>query len=105
MGFTIASWMAYMTMYGVLKASVSAGPSHLAASVTCRPQSSSPSAATAVLTGSRAATTARTRMRTRAVTEGTSTTPAGEAEPGCTGPLRVVTLELFVHQLPLVRVA
>ena len=38
--------MAYMTMYGVLNASVSAGSSHLAASVTCRPQRSSPSAAT-----------------------------------------------------------
>src|SRR5262249_27778352 len=34
-------------MNGVLKASVSAGSSHLAASVTCRPQRISPSAATA----------------------------------------------------------
>src|SRR5215472_9027356 len=34
-------------MNGVLKASVSAGSSHLAASVTCRPQRISPSATTA----------------------------------------------------------
>src|SRR3954468_12015121 len=44
-GFTSASWTAYMIMYGVLNASVSAGSSHLAASVTCRAQRSSPSAA------------------------------------------------------------
>src|SRR6185295_11551972 len=46
-GFTSASWTAYMIMYGVLNASVSAGSSHLAASVTCRPQRSSPSVASA----------------------------------------------------------
>ena len=46
-GFTSASCTAYMIMYGVLNASVSAGSSHLGASVTCRPQRSSPSAARA----------------------------------------------------------
>src|SRR5688572_18218922 len=63
-GFTIASWMAYMTMYGVLNASVSAGSSHLAASVTCSPQRSSPSAAREAPGYSGEATTAtRTAMR------------------------------------------
>ena len=41
-GFTIASWIAYMTMNGVLNASVSAGSSQREARVTCRPQRISP---------------------------------------------------------------
>ena len=41
-GLAMASWIAYMTMNGVLNASVSAGSSHRAASVTCRAQRSSP---------------------------------------------------------------
>ena len=41
-GFSIASWSAYMTMNGVLNASVSAGSSQRAASVTWSPQRSSP---------------------------------------------------------------
>src|SRR5262245_53528026 len=45
MGLAMASCTAYMTMKGVLNASVSAGSSHRAASVTCRAQRSSPVAA------------------------------------------------------------
>ena len=41
-GRTIASWIAYMTMNGVLNASVSAGSSQREASVTCRAQRISP---------------------------------------------------------------
>src|SRR5262245_3591358 len=44
-GLAIASCTAYMTMNGVLNASVSAGSSHRAASVTCKAQRSSPVAA------------------------------------------------------------
>ena len=43
-GFTIASCSAYMTMNGVLNASVSAGSSQRAASVTCSAQRISPAA-------------------------------------------------------------
>ena len=45
MGFTMASWTAYMTMNGVLNASVSAGSSQRAARVTCRAQRISPGVA------------------------------------------------------------
>src|SRR5262245_16959297 len=41
-GLAMASCTAYITMNGVLNASVSAGSSHRAASVTCRAQRSSP---------------------------------------------------------------
>jgi hypothetical protein len=66
-GFTIASCSAYITMYGVLNASVSAGSSHLAASVTCSPQRSSPSAALDGVAGSRKAARAATAARRRNV--------------------------------------
>ena len=45
MGFTSASCSAYMTMNGVLNASVSAGSSQRAASVTCSAQRISPAEA------------------------------------------------------------
>jgi hypothetical protein len=43
-GFSMASWIAYITMNGVLNASVSAGSSQRAARVTWRPQRISPGA-------------------------------------------------------------
>ena len=61
MGFTSASWIAYRTMNGLMNASVSLGSSHLAASVTCRPQVSVPSGA--AWAGAARATTASTTSR------------------------------------------